>query len=304
MQVIPMRRGYLFLLVGALLSLNAHAQLLQVTMTTDRKNFLPNQAVVVKLAVTNVSSLNVILADGEDWIQFSAHDGRGIPVLRNGNPPRGKSVLVENGKRHVWTFQLAPIFDFSKPGVFTIHARIKIRQFNNFTLDVRPLKFQVVAGVKIAEMRRGVAPRQIGQPPDLRTYTLRSTRVHGRTHLFLRVEGTRGNEMQIYNVLDLGRKVPFGKPQMEMDPKGVTHVFFQFYAKNFRYYQVDPQGQLLVRQTYYFRQYPPVLVRDDDGRVGITGAHRELMKDDFPKVPDRKRTSIGRPVPPDLLLKK
>ena len=64
MQVIPMRRGYLFLLVGALLSLNAHAQLLQVTMTTDRKNFLPNQAVVVKLAVTNVSSLNVILADG------------------------------------------------------------------------------------------------------------------------------------------------------------------------------------------------------------------------------------------------
>jgi hypothetical protein len=171
-------------------------------------------------------------------------------------------------------------------------------------LDVRPLKFQVVAGVKIAEMRRGVAPRQIGQPPDLRTYTLRSTRVHGRTHLFLRVEGTRGNEMRIYNVMDLGRKVPFGKPQMEMDPKGVTHVFFQFYAKNFRYYQVDPQGQLLVRQTYYFQQYPPALVRDDDGRVGITGAHRELMDDDFPKAPDRKRTSIGRPASPELLLKK
>jgi len=121
------------------------------------------------------------------------------------------------------------------------------------------------------------------------------------------VEGTLGNEMRIYNVLDLGRKVPFGKPQMEMDPKGVTHVFFQFYAKNFRYYQVDAQGQLLVRQTYFFHKYPPALVRGDDGRVGIAGAHRELMKDDFPKVPDHKRTSIGapsRPVSPNLLLKK
>ena len=299
-----MRRGYLFLLVGCLFSLNVHAQLLQVKMITDRNNFLPNQAVVVKLVVRNVSGQKVMLADGEDWINFSAHDGRGIPVLRNGNPPRGKSILVDNGKSHIWTYQMAPIFDFSKPGVFTIHARIKIRQFNNHTLDVRPLKFQVVAGVKVAEMRRGVAPRQVGQPPDLRTYTLRSTRVHGRTHLFLRVEGRRGNEMRIYNVLDLGRKVPFGKPQMEMDPKGVTHVFFQFYAKNFRYYQVDPEGQLLVRQTYFFLQYPPALVRDDEGRVGITGAHREVMGDDFPKAPDRKRTSSGGRVSPELLLKK
>ena len=299
-----MRRGYLFLLVGALLSLNAHAQLLNVTMTTDRNNFLPNQAVVVKLTIRNNSSQNVLLADGADWIQFSAHDGRGIPVLRNGNPPQGKPVLVGNWKSQVWTYQLAPIFDFSKPGVFTIQARIKIRQFNNFMLDVRPLKFQVVAGVKIAEMRRGVAPRQVGQSPDLRTYTLRSTRVHGRTHLFLRVEGTRGNEMRIYNVLDLGRKVPFGKPQMEMDPKGVTHVFCQFYAKNFRYYQVDAEGQLLVRQSYFFNKYPPALVRGEDGRVGITGAHRELMEDDFPKAPDRKRTSIPLSTPPSLLLKK
>lgn len=299
-----MWRGYLFLLVGCFLSQNAHAQLLQVMMTTDRNNFLPNQAVVVKLAIRNVSGQKVMLADGVDWIKFSAHDGRGIPVLRNGNPPQGKSVLVDNGKSHLWTFQMAPIFDFSKPGVFTIHARIKIRQFNNHILDVRPMKFQVVAGVKIAEMRRGVAPRQVGQPPDLRTYTLRSTRVHGRTHIFLRVEGTRGNEMRIYNVLDLGRKVPFGKPQMEMDPKGITHVFFQFYAKNFRYFQVDPEGQLLVRQTYFFQQYPPALVRDDDGRVGITGARREMMEDDFPKMPDRKRSSIGRKPPPELLLKK
>jgi len=299
-----MRRGYVFLLVGFFLSLNAQAQLLKVTMSTDRNNFLPNQAVVVKLSVVNVSSLNVMLADGEDWIQFSAHDGRGIPVLRNGNPPRGKSVLVENGKRHEWTFQLAPIFDFSKPGVFTIQARIKIRQFNNHIIDVNPLKFQVVAGVKIAEMKRGVAPSQVGQPPDLRTYTLRSTRIHGRTHLFLRVEGTRGSKMQIYNVLDLGRKVPFGKPQMEMDPKGVTHVFFQFYAKNFRYFQVGPEGQLLVRQTYFFNKYPPALVRDDEGRVGITGAYREVMDDDFPETPEGLRPAVRRPAPPDLLLKK
>ena len=89
-----------------------------------------------------------------------------------------------------------------------------------------------------------------------------------------------------------------------MDPKGVTHVFFQFYAKNFRYYQVDPEGQLLVRQTYFFQQYPPALVRDDEGRVGITGAHREVMGDDFPKAPDRKRTSSGGRVSPELLLKK
>ena len=299
-----MRRGYLFLLVGCLFSLNVHAQLLQVKMITDRNNFLPNQAVVVKLLIRNNSSQNVLLADGADWIQFSAHDGRGIPVLRNGNSPQGKPVLVENGKSHIWTYQLAPIFDFSRPGVFTINARIKIRQFNNFKLDVMPLKFQVVAGVKIAEMRRGVAPRQIGQPPDLRTYILRSTRVHGRTHLFLRVEGTRGDEMRIYNVLDLGRKVPFGKPQMEMDPQGVTHVFFQFYAKNYRYYQVGPEGQLLVRQTYFFHKYPPALVRGEDGRVGITGAQREMMEDDFPKAPDRKRNAIGSGVPPELLLKK
>jgi len=294
----------LFLLVGFLFSLDAHARLLQVLMTTDRNNFLPNQAVVVKLGIRNVSGQNVMLADGADWIQFSAHDGRGIPVLRNGNPPHGKPILVDNGKSRVWTFQMAPFFDFSKPGVYTIHARIKIRQFNNYAMDVRPLKFQVVAGVKITEMQRGVAPREVGQPPDLRTYTLRTTRVHGRTHLFLRVEGTLGNEMRIYNVLDLGRKVPFGKPQMEMDPRGITHVFFQYYAKNFRYFQVNPEGQMMVRQTYFFHKYPPALVRDKEGRVGITGAHREVMDDDFPKAPDRKRSPVIRPAPPGLLLKK
>ncbi len=292
----------MFLLVGMLFSLEAHARLLKVAMLTDRNNFLPNQPVVVKVVIENVSTLKVLLADGEDWIQFSAEDGRGIPVLRNGRLPPGKSVLVDNGKSHVWTFQLAPIFDFSKAGVYTIHARIKVRQFNNFMVNVPPVKIQVVTGVKIAEMSRGVAPREVGQPPDLRTYTLRTTRVHGRTRLFLRVEGTRGNRMQIYNVLDLGRKVPFGKPQMEMDANGVTHVFFQFYAKNFRYYQVDTEGKLLVRQTYFFNKYPPALVRNQEGRVGITGAHREVMEDDFPPGPKINRPVL--PTPPDLLLKK
>ena len=59
-----MRRGYLFLLFGSLLALNVHAQLLQVKMVTDRNNFLPNQAVVVKLVVRNVSGQKVMLADG------------------------------------------------------------------------------------------------------------------------------------------------------------------------------------------------------------------------------------------------
>jgi len=59
-----------------------------------------------------------------------------------------------------------------------------------------------------------------------------------------------------------------------------------------------------VRQTYLFHKYPPALVRDDEGRVGITGAHREVVKDDFPKAPDRKRPSSEGRVPPELLLKK
>jgi len=45
-------------------------------------------------------------------------------------------------------------------------------------------------------------------------------------------------------------------------------------------------------------------VRNDEGRVGITGAYREEMKDDFPKAPDRKRPSSEGRVPAQLLLKK
>ena len=90
---------------------------------------------------------------------------------------------------------------------------------------------------------------------------------------------------------------------MEMDPQGVTHVFFQFYAKNFRYYQIGPEGQMLVRQTYFFQKYPPALVRDDDGRVGITGAYREVMENDFPKTTGRKPPSSEGRISPELLLK-
>ena len=60
------------------------------------------------------------------------------------------------------------------------------------------------------------------------------------------------------------------------------HLLFQIGARSFNYSVVNPDGQLIARQTYEYTATRPVLKADKEGNIIVAGGIRRLTANDLP----------------------
>ena len=76
--------------------------------------------------------------------------------------------------------------------------------------------------------------------------------------------------------------VSMSKPEPQLDQQSNLHVLYQNGARTFSYTKFNPDGEVLVRQTYDYGAPRPRLKMDADGKIIVSGGVRQLMPDDFP----------------------
>jgi hypothetical protein len=267
-----------------------------VEVSTDQDEFLPGEAISVVARITNRSGQTLKLGRGEGWLKFAieAHDG--FLPLKNGDVPVAGEFTLESAQWANVRVNLAPYFQLPKPGHYAISASVSVPEWKQ---EIRSEKkwFDVIQGARLWEQEFGVpkAPGDTNAVPEMRRYALQEAN-YLRSHLMLYVQLTDVSG-KINKVLPIGPMLSFGQPEAKVDRLSNLHVLYQNGPRSFSYNVINPDGEIITRQTYDFTTRPRVLA-DPSGNLTVVGGTRRITRDDIPSLNSSAGNDISAPTNP------
>jgi hypothetical protein len=248
-----------------------------VEIIFDQEQFLRDESLPTKVRITNRSGQTLQLGKEADWLTFAVERRDGSTTSKLSEAPVQEEFSLESSMAAVRRVDLMPYFDLSEPGHYKVTALLKIKQWNE-EVSSKPKPFEIVRGTKIWEQEFGVPAS--GGPPEVRKYALQQANYLKRLLLYVRV--TDETENHVFKVFPIGPLVSFSRPEVQLDKRSNLHLLFQTGAHAFIYAEINPNGQLLVRQTHDYARTRPVLKSQEDGQIVVSGGARRITADDLP----------------------
>jgi hypothetical protein len=265
------------MVIGLLATVFAAVAQVSVEVVLDQDQFLRDEALPVKVRVTNRSGQAIELGKDNEWLSFAVESLEGKVVNKLSAPDVTGEFKLESARVATRQVDLEPSYDLGEPGRYSVTATVKIRAWNEEVSSV-PRPFQIVRGTKLWEQEFGV-PGTTGTP-DARKYILQQANYQKSLKLYLRVADMSDNV--VYRVFPLGQLVSFSQPEAQIDKSSCLHVLFQTGARSFLFQVVSPDGNLVLRQTFDYADRRPALRADAEGRVFVAGGLRRLAASDLP----------------------
>lgn len=266
-----------------------------VKISTDQDEFLPGEALPVAARIVNRSGQTLRLGQDNSWLKFSIEARDGYVVLQTGDVPVHQEFTLQSSERATVRVNLAPYFHLPKAGRYLIRATVTIPQWGmQVTSD--PKSFDVIQGARLWEQDFGV-PRSAGSTnaePEMRKYALQEAN-YLRNQLTLYVQVTESTG-KINKVLPIGRALSFSQPDPEVDRLSNLHVLYQNAPRTCLYTVINPNGDIILRQTYDITTRPR-LMRDADGNFSVVGGARRLTHEDIPPLTSTGTNVSGTPQP-------
>lgn len=285
MRILP-----LTVVLLAATALQATAQL-SVEVLTEQDQYLRDEPLVVNVRVTNRSGQPLQFGKDNTWLRFMIESQDGGLVSRLMEVPVTGEFTLESAHMATRQVDLMPCYDLSQAGRYKISATVKVTEWNN-EVGSKPKPIEVVRGTKIWEQPFGV-PSSTGAS-DARKYVLQQANYKKQLMLYLRL--TDINDNKVFRVFPIGKLVSFSQPEAQLDGSSNLHVLFQTGARSFLFSVINPDGELVIRQTYDYTATRPVLRGNEDGRIFVAGGARRLTKGDVPSsLPGNETVSL---VPP------
>ena len=280
-----------------LLSLVGLSAQIKVEVAPVQDQFLPNEPLIVAVRVANSSGQTLHLGADADWIKMSVESRNGFIVSKLSDPPVQGEFTLDSSKVAVVKLDLEPCFNLTRPGRYTVTANVRIKDWDQEFASA-PSVFDIIDGSKLWEHEFGV-PASPGATPEVRKYALQQANYLKQLKLYLRV--TDPADSKVFRVTALGSIVSFSQPEPQMDRASNLHVLWQTGARGFAYRVVNPDGEIIVSQTYDILGTRPKLSVSEGGKISVTGGQRRFTHDDFPVetpvAPTPTTNSVAAPQP-------
>src|SRR5262245_32759025 len=249
-----------------------------VEVTLDQDQFLAGETLTAAARIVNNSGQPLQLGAEEGWLTFAIESRDGFIVLKSGDPPVAGEFTLESSRRATKRVDVAPYFNLSRSGRYTIRATVTIKQWDR-TITSPPKNFDIIDGARIWEREIGV-PQAAGSTnlPEVRKYALQQANYLKRLVLYFQLTDASG---KVYKVFPIGPMLSFGQPEPQVDKFSNLHLLYQDGPRSFGYVVINPQGTIDVRQTYDFTTRPR-LKMDTEGKVNVSGGARRVTFNDVP----------------------
>jgi hypothetical protein len=272
---------WLCLLLAALSPASAQVT---VEVSLDQDQFLPGEAIIAAVRVTNRSGQTLRLGAEEDWLTFSVESLDREIVPKTGEAPVTGEFSLASSKVATKRVDLAPYFSANVPGGYSVNATVRIKEWNR-EITSEPRKFTVIEGSKLWEQEIGL-PRPAGatnSTPEVRKYILQQARyLKTQIRLYLRLTDATG--AKVFRVFPVGPMVSFGQPEPQVDGFSNLHLLYQDKPHAFNYTVFNPDGRVILRQTYDYSNSRPRLHPTGDGRITVLGGARRVAASDLPET--------------------
>jgi hypothetical protein len=251
-----------------------------VDLALDQDQFLPGETLMVGVRITNFSGQTLHLGKDNDWLHLTLEGRDNYFVPPTAELPVQGEFEVESSKVVTRRVDVAPGFSLVKPGKYSISAAVKLKDWGTELVSKRK-SFDIIAGTTLWEQDVGVStPVATQRPPEVRKYALQQAVHLKQMKLYVRVTDQTGS--RVFRVFPIGPLISFSSPEHQIDKSSNLHVLYQTGAKSFNYSVVNPNGELLIRQTYEYTDTRPILRLDKEGRIYISGGSRRVSSDDLP----------------------
>ena len=275
-----MREVILILVASFFLTRITDAQV-KAEVILDQDQFIPGETIPVSVRVVNRSGQVLKLGAEPSWLTFSVEGKEALTVEKTGEVPVLGEFTLESSKMATKTVDITPWFTLSKPGRYSITAMVRIPGWDRVVVSDKK-SLQISKGTKLWEVEFGV-PKREGQPqgaPEVRKYALMKSAQLDRTTLFAKVTDISG--AVLLKVTPIGSLVSFSDPEKQLDRFSNLHVLWQNGARTYTFATINPEGQLLTRQTYDFEGIRPKLATEENGRIHVIGGERRKSSTDVP----------------------
>ena len=253
-----------------------------VEVTLPQEQFLPGEAIIAAVRVTNRSGQKLHLGAEKDWLSFSVESRGDFVVARLGDVPVTGEFDLDSAKVATRRVDLAPYFALTQPARYSVTATVKIRAWDR-EISSSPKSFDIIHGANLWEQEFGVptAPGDTNATPEVRKYILQQANyLKGQLRLYLRL--TDASEDKSFRVFPIGQMVSFSQPEGQVDKSSNLHVLYANGPHSYSYTVFNPDGDLVVRETYDYRASRPRLHMDQEGKISVAGGVRRLSSKDLP----------------------
>lgn len=293
---------WLFFLAAVLPPVSAQ---ITVEVTQEQDQFLPAESIPVAVRITNRSGRDLHLGSDEDWLTFSLESRKSEVVSKLSEVPVVGEFVLESSRVATKRVDLAPYFVLDRPGRYSITATVKIKDWNQ-NIRSEPRNFDIIEGARLWEQDIGVpgSGSETNSSPEVRKFILQQANyLKSQLRLYVRLTDASGS--RTFRVFPIGALVSFGRPEPQVDKFSNLHVLCQEGSHSFRYTVVNPDGEIIVRQTYDYVDRRPRLVPDAEGKVLIMGGVRRLTAKDVPPpkpATEAEKAAKPGPAPGEMML--
>jgi hypothetical protein len=270
-----------------LLSRLALSAQVKIEVVPEQDQFLPGETLTVAARVSNLSGQSLELGGEPDWLTFSVESRDGLVVAELAKAPVQGEFTLDSSKVAIKRVDLAPCFNLTRPGRYTVTAAVRIRAWNQ-EFSSKPRSFDIIQGAKLWEQEFGL-PQPGNQSPEVRKYVLQQANYLRQLKLYIRI--TDLADTRVFRVFAIGPMISFSQPQPQVDKSSNLHVLWQTGARAFAYRVINPDGDVIVRQTYDLIGSRPRLQFGEEGKVIVHGGARRVTRDDLP-APETAATNV------------
>lgn len=263
-----------------------------VNLALAQDHFLPGEAVVMILRIDNQSGQTLRLGKNDEWLNFVIEAKDKLPVPRSAKIELPGDVVVESAQIARVRLDIAPFYDLTKLGNYSIAATVKIPNWQQ-VLASQSVPFNVIRGTTIWEQEFGVPPSPFATVtnarPEIRKYTLLQANFSKQLQLYVRV--TDASADKVFAVYPIGQLVSFGQPEAQVDKFSNLHLLHQTGARSFNYCVINADGRLGLRETHDYTTTRPRLKAGPEGNIAVKGGQRRITPNDLPPPIVEKRTN-------------
>lgn len=253
-----------------------------VEITLEQEQFLPGEALPIAVKIKNRSGQTLRMGREADWLTLSVESRDGFVVAKSGEAPVTGEFTLESSQVATKQVDLAPYFALTRPGRYSVIATVRIKEWDGQATSL-PKPFDIINGAKLWSQDFGV-PGVAGatnQPPEIRRYTLQQAN-YLRTQLRLYLRLTDDSEARVFKVVPIGPLVGLSRPEQQVDNLSHLHLLYQNGARTFSYTVINPDGEIIVRQTHDYVGSRPRLQPGKDRRIVVVGGVRRVTNNDLP----------------------
>ena len=267
-----------------LLTLASASAQVSVEITLDQEQFLPSESLSVAVHITNRSGQPLHFGADANWLTFNVESADGFVVIKNADVPVLGEFELDSSQMATKRVDLAPYFVLSKPGRYRVVATVRIKEWN--TAVASPAQsFDVINGARLWSQDFGLpVPAGVtNRVPEVRKYTLEEAN-YLRSQLRLYVRVSDAAEARVFKVSAIGPMVSFSQPETQLDRFSNLHVLYQSGAQAFTYSVVNPNGDIIKRETYDYLNSRPRLSVNNGGDIVVVGGVRRVNPGELPQV--------------------